>query len=538
MLKTLTQLMGTQVAQAESTNSKLPFDGAASNHPVTHLWHDDQLSPDDALTLSRPKLIERSENLSRNNGWAAGVVQKLVEGLIGTGWTFSSELDFEAIGITKEEGKALRKAIENHWKETIGDIDCRCDAHMKLDGRGIKSAAIKHFLDHGDAFARIRYLPRGSVSNVAIELLHSSCLMQPLGQMETAKFKGGIEYDENGAPIAYHFAKSHPDETLTDLDQVNKTVRIPRNDNDPFKSRRVLHHFVPGDIGEQRGRPLLAPVFQLLKQLSKLLDYEVQNANVRKSMPVFIKSQSSEHLIPALMEDSANLSKVTSQLTEVDAYRHASRKDNTVPVDGAKMVQLGFGDDVYIPGSTGQAGEYEALQGTGISTVASAAGLSKEQATGDYKDLSYSGWKGAMIGVWRGLKVQRAAFATSFVRPWFAAVVEDGIARGVIPVPPHAKPFWQARNAYCKGTWLGPAQGSADNLKDAKAIEIELELGLKTVGEVLADRGTDLRQFLSELKREKELFEDEGVEHPSQRDRVSKSRFEGSEEDEAKGASQ
>ena len=105
-----------KAARAASEQFGESYRGAASNR-LNHNWDVSSGSADYDLLPDLGMLRERSRELLRNDPYAASVVRSLVDNVVGTGIKPQSSIDHEALGITEEEGNAIRKACERAWNK-------------------------------------------------------------------------------------------------------------------------------------------------------------------------------------------------------------------------------------------------------------------------------------------------------------------------------------------------------------------------------------------------------------------------------------
>ena len=82
---------------------------------------------------------------------------------------------------------------------------------------------------------------------------------------------------------------------------------------------------------------------------------------------------------------------------------------------------------------------------------------------------------------------------------WLDTMVMAGRIKSINPVA-----YFKNKSKFIKPKWITPAREWVDPLKDMKAIELELALGLTTKSEVIASRGKDFEEVLLQQKREKE----------------------------------
>ena len=99
----------------------------------------------------------------------------------------------------------------------------------------------------------------------------------------------------------------------------------------------------------------------------------------------------------------------------------------------------------------------------------------------------------------------------AFYSAVFAGWLEEAIETGAIELPKNAPQFYAAREAYTEALWLGLGRVQPDPLKAAQATKLEIELGLTTLTDALAERGRDFEIVLEERKAERDQLREAGL---------------------------
>ena len=66
-----------------------------------------------------------------------------------------------------------------------------------------------------------------------------------------------------------------------------------------------------------------------------------------------------------------------------------------------------------------------------------------------------------------------------------------GVRHGFIRLPDNGPDFYAARELWCNASWVGPARGFVDPVKEIQSVILALENNLMTYGEAWAERGGD-----------------------------------------------
>ncbi|SNY93414.1 phage portal protein, lambda family [Cohaesibacter sp. ES.047] len=482
-------------------------------------WRPQRHAPQSALSVDRNMMVARTEDMGRNNPWASAALQRKLEMVIGIGWKFASRPNSKRLGISKEQARDLSDEIEAWIAAYCGDTELRNDAAQRESVAMQMGSAFKHCLVTGDALGRLHYLERGGEAHTALELIHSARLKQPLGTPPTDRFRDGIELGQHNEALAYWFTVAHPNDTLS-LFRQTESVRIAKYDEDG--TRRILHYFTPQEPGEFRGRSLLAPIVKKLRQLAKFDEAELQAATLNAILAAFVETDAKHDVIEHLIGDADSIEQaeagVATYFDTLAAQQEVYRQTNPLEMDGVRFMQTAIGEKVNFTNPARPSAGYDKFEMAALRNVASATNLSLEMLTADYSKLSYSGWRGAITNIWRGVTCERSGFEATFVRPWFRVVIEEGIARGKIRVPRGAPSFWDMPSAYLSGDWIGPGRGSADPYKDGRAEDLEMKIGVKTKRKILAERGEDYDEHMDNLMAEIEDHQKRGIRHPAEGD--------------------
>ena len=66
-----------------------------------------------------------------------------------------------------------------------------------------------------------------------------------------------------------------------------------------------------------------------------------------------------------------------------------------------------------------------------------------------------------------------------------------------------APDFYERRPAWTRCKWIGPGRGWVDPVKEVKAAQLRMQIGLSTLEDECASQGLDWEEVLEQLAREK-----------------------------------
>lgn len=113
--------------------------------------------------------------------------------------------------------------------------------------------------------------------------------------------------------------------------------------------------------------------------------------------------------------------------------------------------------------------------------------MPNEAVMKDFSKTNYSSARAALLEAWRVYLMYRSWFARLYCQPIFQMVMEEAWLRDFITLANGAQDFYAALPLWCNVTWIGPARGYVDPVKEANANILLNQPGLKTRKEILEE---------------------------------------------------
>jgi lambda family phage portal protein len=491
-----------RVMAASMPDDNEAYRGASVSHQDLATWTPPNYSAQSALSWERDILASRIHDIARNDGWASAAMDRQVDCVVGAGWRLSSKPNARSLGIDPEVAAELADNIEAAWDDYISDPGLYCDVGRRMTEGMIDALAFRHRVLDGESLGVLYWLPdRGGDYATSIMVIDPDRLSQPDGQTETEFMRAGVEMDSNGAPIAYHIRRSHPGDYVMANAGMATWQRVRRETD--WGRAITIHSFDSKRAGQVRGVPPLSPILKKLKQIARYDEAELQAAIINSVLAAFITSPMDHE---ALKDSFAGGELDSYQSARVSYYQEAPLR-----LQGAQVNFLYPDEEVKLTSPEHPNSVYEAFERTALRNVASAAGISYEQMTGDYSQTNYSSARAALLEVYRGFTARKSSFAAQWKQPFFAAWLEEAIEKGRVMLPAGAPPFAEKRAAYCHAEWIGPARGWVDPQKEADAAVTRLDAGFSTLERECAEQGLDWRETLIQRKRERDFMTELGI---------------------------
>jgi len=279
----------------------------------------------------------------------------------------------------------------------------------------------------------------------------------------------GIEFDRIGRRVAYHFLRRHPGDS-TDPGLAGEVVRVPASE--------VIHVIDPVEGGQLRGVSKLAPAIVKLFLLDQYDDAELDRKKVAAMYAMFVTSPAPENpLASPEDEDGAG----------------------GLEIRPGQVVRLDPGEDVTVGQPADSGGTYEPFQYRTLLQISAALGIPYPYLANDMVKGNFSNSRLALIEFRRRVSAwQHSVMVWQLCRPVYARWMDAAVLSGALTLP-----GYEANRArLLAADWLPTKWDWVDPLKDANAEIAQIEAGLKSRTQAIAERGYDAEQVDREIAAE------------------------------------
>ncbi len=441
-------------------------------------WMPSRSNLNTLMMTSGRTTLARSRYLIRNNPYAIGATECFTSNLVGAGIVPSWDL--------AEAVKAPLQQSFTNW----GD---NADHENVTDFYGLQRRVARELFAAGECFVRRR--PQ-ALSDLAIygderagdpataiplklQLLPAEQLPieRNLALQNGHRVRQGIEFDEDGRRVAYHFWKAHPGD-VTQSENLGQIVII--------QASEVLHIHDPLEPGQIRGFPRLTPAIVALWTLDAYDDAEMERKKTAALFSIFVRRPD---------EDGT--------FFNIEAEKKAQQGDGIadITMEPGSATVLMPGEDISIaaPADVGQ--QYEAFQYRTLTRVCAGLGLPYGDVTGDRVKANYGNQRAALLDTRRRLEpVQFGVLVHQFCRPVIGWFLDAAVLAGAIDLASYTK----APGDYRRITWMPPKWDWVDPLKDVQAEIQAINAGLKPRSAVVEAMGYDPVENDRRIKADKD----------------------------------
>jgi lambda family phage portal protein len=324
-----------------------------------------------------------------------------------------------------------------------------------------------------------RFRPRrpqdGLTVPLQVQMLPSEML--PLNRNEVQPssnvIRQGIEFDRIGRRVAYHFLRRHPGD-LTDPGVAGETVRIPASE--------IVHIIDPVDAGQLRGISRFAAGIVKLFLLDQYDDAELDRKKVAAMHALFITTPAPAEPLDAVEGRDEN-------------------GERTFDLQPGQITMLEPGEEIQTSDPADSGATYEPFQYRTLLQVSAALGVPYAYLSNDMLKANYSNSRLALLEFRRRIEAyQHAVIVWQFCRQVWARWMDTAAMAGAIELPQY-----ETRRRDCLAcSWLPPKWDWVDPMKDARAEIEQINAGLKSRSQALAERGFDAEQVDAEIAADRE----------------------------------
>lgn len=435
---------------------KASYEGAKDGRRTAG-WNTSGASANAETFGSIATLRDRSRDLIRNNPLASNSQGKWSDSVVGTGIICQWE----------------DAALQAKW-----DSWCvRCSADGLPGFEAVQTQVSDSEFETGEVLVRARPRRRsdGIWPPLQLQILEADYLdTSKTGTVDGGYVIQGVEFNGAGTRIAYWLFEQHPgDNSVSGLRGSVSTTskRVPAN--------QITHVGRPKRPGQVRIVPRLAPSTLPAKDTADWEEAEI----VRKRTEACIAA--------AVTSPEGDEFQFTTEVTDANG--------NPVSTfEPGMMLKLRPGEDVKF-NQPSYAGGYDEYKVSRQRDFAAGVQIPFELSTGNYSKSNYSSSRMGAVAFKRSVEAHQWVWLIPQLCEWAAAKFLEYLVMFDGPVQNTTH------------TWNPPAFELLDRLTEAKADQLELQLGKKAWPQVVASSGNNPDQQLAAILKYAQLLREAGV---------------------------
>lgn len=431
-------------------------------------WRTGNASADQDIRGSMALLRSRARDLARNNPYIERFLGLLVSNVLG-----SSGIGHQA-QVRLPNGdldERTNDAIEAAWQDWI-------DGPVTVDGKltmsGFQGLQLEAAAVDGESFTRL-IMGRQFRHGLGLQPIDADLVAESISRRagrEAEEVRLGVEVDTFGRPRAYH-VWDWPD-------------YVPGSESrglQRLSAEEVLHHYRARRAHQTRGVSWLARVMTDIQDLAGYDESVIVGARAGANQIAFAQWKDPAAATPSEDRTPLQLELNPGTFTELDPGLEV------VPFDPSQP-----------------SGVYADFTKTVLRRIASGLGVAYASLSNDLREANYSSARVGLLierEMWRTLQDWWIA---SFLQPLYVRWLEAATLSGALELP---RADWRE---YAAVKWVPRGWPWVDPQSDVQASEAELHLGLTSRQRLSRERGRDFAVILDELRQEREMAMEAGVE--------------------------
>ena len=417
---------------------------------------------------SREQVRARARDLERNSDIMNSVLGAYKRNVIGSGFQIQA----------KTENEDLNKELEKLWRRWCKARNCDVTGQQSLN-QMLRMAVVRKKVDGGVLFVK-RYTKDGmipfSLQMIEVDELDNT---QVIPKDSRNRVVGGIEYNEYNRPTGY-WIKQYTIDGFTIAD----TKYVKANDVIFFYSKKR-----PSQIREMSD---MAHTATRIRDVNEFMNAVSVKQRIEACLSVFIKKQ-----LPV----SGTLGRAGT----------AVGPDGRFSYDGKTLTpgmirELNAGDDIEVVNPTGQSADATSFVKLQQRLVGAGQGISYEATSRDMSETTYASARQGAIEDEMTFQEEKELVMSLLDEIYETFVISCWVS-GLITV----RDFWDKKDDYLSHEWIQPPKKWIDPAKEAGAMVVALNAGVKTYKQICAENGVDWRSQIDDIAEVQNYAENIGL---------------------------
>lgn len=462
----------------------------------------------------RLRLTARSQDAYRNDPYVKSLVNTFVDDVC-TGYNFQLTMHPPTqLFASENERTEFIETVTMLWNSYVNSLDFSVCGQQDLHSL-TRTALTEQFIN-GDVLL-MHYYDESKRFPSRWRIIDSINLITPKDKVKNQNINSGIEYNKQGEPIRYYISKKHPyaqqnstADTFIRYEHYNgfnisldtkEIVAVDRKTQitENYSKLNIIHLFSNDRADQGRGIPYLTGSFEALEGMRQLKSAEL-SSNINSARLNYIT-----------YSDTEVLSKVCSNLAGAgvlnpDEYNSdqllESGKPLTASLTDNLILNLPNNTRIEPLESTKNTQNFDTVHRRFQQTIASAIGISYQNANKDYERATYSSCKVGDRESEKRYAPLRQNIYKKVYAPIFKQFVVDLYTKGIF----HFDNFFDLLEEYTTHKFSHREPEEIDGIKSAQKRVLELRNGLITYDRVAKSNGfNNAKEYLEYIAYERNL---------------------------------
>ena len=512
-------------------NSGYSDGGASRTKNTIKTYTPTHYSSKEDIDRNLKTLRDRAHDLAINSPVGSAAINTEATNVIGAGLKLFPRVNHNVLGLTPEKAREWSRQVKQEF-ELWANSALACDFLRRNNFAELQRIAFMSYRVDGDCFCLFRRRVPTSFNpySLRLQLIDAQRVSNPiagnasfgaLSEVEMKSVKGnnrivnGIEVDSEGTQVAIWISNRIWNEPTT-LNPELKWQRVRWYGRDTGE-RNLLHICADVRPDQFRGVPMLAPVIEALKQISRYADAELTSAIIKSFFSIFFVQPLKNMDFNQIVARSKDGDKDSDEpIVNVNEYK----------LGPATMAALPRGVDVKAVDASNAQSTFELFVSSFLKQIGAGIGIPYEVLVKNFT-ASYSASRAALLQAADEFRQRKEFFINDFCRPIYEQWLAEAVAVGRISAPG----FFDdpiKRAAWSQSDWFGEQSHFLDPVKETQAMILRLQSGLSTYRKEISEAtGQDFDEIIETLAQERALI---NALPPTQEQAIAQSQAESSDE--------
>ena len=451
------------------------YAGAATSR-LTSDWVSQGTSADSEVKNSLRILRNRARSLVRDSDFAKSALRAVKNNVVGQGIKHQAQVRMVRGGRLDER---LNSLIEHEWKKWGKAKNCH--AGGTLSWSDIQRLCLNSMIESGEVFVRFVYQQFGdSKVPFGLEILEADFLDDDYTGLESNgnRVRMGVEINEWGRPVAYHFLTYHPGDYQFSYGNIaqKRRVRVPADE--------IIHLYAAERPGQTRGITAFASAIMRLNNLKGYEEAEIIAARASSAMMGFVRTPDQELFEDGTYDDQSVLDFAPGSIRRL------------APGEEMQFFSPSRPDDAFTP-----------FVAQMLRAVASGVGCSYTQVSSDFSQSNYSSSRLELLETRAHYKTLQQYMIETLCQRVYEKWMDMAVMSGALRLPG----FDIDPDRYYESKWIAPAAQFVDPQKEAEAYKSLVRSGIMTLSQVISLHGGDFEELMRQRQHELAMLDELGI---------------------------
>lgn len=467
------------------------------------------------IARDRNGAVRNARFSDRNHPFVNAAISKRATALVGADLRLQAQPNWRALGLDQVWAREFAQAAEYYFSQWGDDHRMLCDAtrHNQF-GSLMWLAARDCYGTSGETALVIRYdeerqAQLGSAFATFIEVIDPDRIATPAtitegDQRDGSRVLMGRRVDRYGAYTSLFVHHGHPSDV-----QPDEWTEVPRETE--WGRPIGVHWFPMMRPGMQRAMPSIIQSLRNIKMLDDFDDKKLKSAVLATFLSMYVKTEkTSDEMLKALQQTPTSGAGGADGQDMADWDYRFDRYPELV-VDGQPLPVLAPGDEIKFEAANPSQNDDEAFRYSFERSLSENLGITYSWGSGDYSKTSFASMRAARLDNSRITSKDRTQFTNHAASPAYVALLEELVAKGVMPMPRNAPDFTRNASLYATCSWRGPGDGYVDPVKDVQGAGMRIAAGFSSPQIEAAAQGNDWRDVIDDRAEAEAYARSKGV---------------------------